>query len=211
MAVVTVPVMSGPASGDAWGDTQTVNIPGTGPHPDGSNANYCYGSTLPAHLEDNADKTMDDAVDESDANIVFHSTCDLSGGAQTDIVFGERDLNGTPVGLSGCSVWHSSGLRCDRNYADIDVAQIRVYADSSSTDALSRGFGYNKVMCHEAGHSVGLTHYTSPPDPHPVTGQNGEQDCMRSGLNQWIGASSISTATYHYYSDHHLDHLNDWF
>ena len=184
------------AGADAWGDNREVNIPGTGPHPDGGDEWYCYGASLPAHLEDDVDVGMD-AIEDSDANVLLRADCPT----WIDIRWEEGGLPAGWLGAQVCELWNGPGTRCDRNEATLDVSNIRDIVDPWSS--VTRAMGYRKVACHEGGHAVGNSHYSGS-----ANAPDGQNDCMRSGIGQsWI----TDTTTYQNYSAHHKNHMNNWF
>lgn len=70
------------------------------------------------------------------------------------------------------------------------VGDICYHSQASlNTAKLTDSFNKNKTMCHEIGHSVGLTH------------GGGTTDCM---LN---GPVSQQTSSY---NSHHREHINAW-
>ncbi len=195
------------ASADPWGDTPANPIAGTGTHPDGGAETYCYGTSLPSHLEDNVVVAMN-AVGASQADITIHVDCDLSGQFRTDILFEEDDFaTNNVLGSSGCDRWNQADTRCDQGHATIDIDEVRERADDDASDNLTRAVAYNWVFCHEAGHNVGLTHYNK----NPGSGQQGQADCMRSEMDGLIGNTTVNMSTFQKYSSHHISHLNDWF
>jgi hypothetical protein len=56
-----------------------------------------------------------------------------------------------------------------------------------------------KTICHEIGHSVGLTHYKN--DAYP-SAPEGQPDCMI------VGPLESSSDAWRVYSAHHKSHIN---
>jgi hypothetical protein len=175
------------AAADHWG----TNTADTGANPDGSVHSYCWGAGFDADLQDNANEAMGTALDAAtEAVAAFDSVCDTSGGGQTDVRWADADLPGTRKGQAPCSVFWSGSIQCDRFQVTLDPAQI----DQGSNDEIDR----SSVSCHEAGHTVGLTHGSGG-------GVGGQDDCMHSWLSPGTGL------TYVRYSVHHREHINAWF
>ena len=171
------------ASADSWGDTESNPIDGTGPHPDGSIHTYCF-EPMDTSVHDNIVAAEDNALDaETQANVSFDSSCDYSGGTETDVVWDTANLSGSRRGTSWCEDW-DNGL-CDQSYVELDVAELNV----GSNDELDT----TKTACHELGHTVGLTHHSSG------------YGCMLSGE---IPSTDLQ---WRRYVAHHKDHINAWF
>ncbi|GIH77116.1 hypothetical protein Plo01_35450 [Planobispora longispora] len=125
----------------------------------------------------------------------LHSSCNLSGSGQTDMVWMNYVLGSGQYGGTRCDVWWDDPYadRCDRFRAVVD----KNFIDSATSNRENQ---YTKTACHELGHTVGLAHY-DPMLPAPAEGH----DCMRSGL--WADGSAWTRT----YNSHHIDHINAWF
>ena len=93
-----------------------------------------------------------------------------------------------PRGKAPCEDYDNG--YCDQYYVTLDPAQINVGSnDDADTD---------KTVCHELGHTVGLTHGSGG-------GDGGTDDCMISGERP------STNSQYERYSSHHKEHINAWF
>lgn len=172
--------LAAPVSADEWGSQDAD----TGAHPDGGDHTFCYGFSLPVSLEPNVDQAEYNALEaDTDADVAFNASCDLSGEPQTDVRWLEGDLPGSR-GSAPCAIYHFSPVHCDRYNATIDLAEVNVGANDE--------WDQNKTACHELGHTVGLSH--------------GNGDCMIGGERPDL------TDTWVTYGPHHTnDHINTWF
>ncbi len=98
----------------------------------------------------------------------------------------DADLPGSTRGKAPCEDYDNG--YCDQYYVTLDPAQINV---GSNDDA-------DKTVCHELGHTVGLTHGSGG-------GDGGTDDCMISGERP------STNSQYERYSSHHKEHINAWF
>ena len=185
LVALAVSVLASPVGADVWGSQSST----TGAHPDGSTHNYCWGSGFDTNLRDNVDEMFDDALDgPTDATVEFKSTCKFSGSGETDVVWFDADLPGSTRGKAPCEDYDNG--YCDQYYVTLDPAQINVGSnDDADTD---------KTVCHELGHTVGLTHGSGG-------GDGGTDDCMISGERP------STNSQYERYSSHHKEHINAWF
>ena len=93
-----------------------------------------------------------------------------------------RQLDGTVRGSTFCENYDTY---CDQYYVQIDLNYI---IQSSEPDDEN----IKKTMCHELGHSVGLSHGST------------YGGCMVSGAVN-------GDVTWRRYSSHHKGHINGWF
>ncbi|MBX3314551.1 MAG: hypothetical protein KDB02_14295 [Acidimicrobiales bacterium] len=125
------------------------------------NSTFTYGLTS-GTASDHATivKVMGEDFAPTDLVVSRESPVVYTGSAETDVVFQVGAwVPSTAVGLTWCDNAVSS-VRCDQHYARIRSGYV------------NRG-----VVCHEAGHSVGLVHGDSA-EP-PVGGQEPILECMR--------------------------------
>ncbi len=163
----------------ALGDPFDTGPPDGGWKADSKYHTYCYGAGLDAVLRDDVDYVMQWSLDaETDMKDVFESTCNPNG---TDAQFFDANL---PGGVRGQYVCVSRSIYCWAAELTVDPAQINI--GSNDTEDL------RKTLCHEVGHSVGLTHHDPPYD-----------DCM---INGEIPDTSVQ---YRRYNSHHkITHIN---
>ncbi|WP_408897354.1 hypothetical protein ACJ5H2_20850 [Nocardioides sp. R1-1] len=190
--VATVLAVAAPAAADPWGDTEDNQVSGVGSHPDGSTHSWCL-LAIPASTSDNRYNAIRHAMTQAvgaqtQAVNEFKAPCDASGEYRTDTAWRDDYLGGGTRGRATCIHWSDSGAHCDQSLVQIDALEIA----KGSSD-------YNdmqKTACHEAGHTVGLTHHA---DRISTWG------CM---INGEIPSTS---STWRYYGQHHKDHINAWF
>jgi hypothetical protein len=138
---------------------------------------YCWGPGMDSDLRLAATYAMGNSIDYfTDMTDSFDAACYTT----TDIKWVGADLPGTTRGQYQCL--SRTGNVCHRAQVTLDKVQI----DIGANDVEDR----YKTACHEAGHSVGLTH-------------GGSTDCM---LNGEVPSTS---ATYRNFNGHHIDHIND--
>jgi hypothetical protein len=170
--------IAGPAAADPWG----TGSDGTGTHPDSDPHTFCYSEYQVAEgAKPNIREAEWNALDPTQANVDFTSSCDFYGGTETDVVWHTGALSGDTQGYYFCEDFDTY---CDQAYTYLDLAEINEgpwdEADQSQT------------ACHELGHTAGLTH-----------GGNSE-DCMVNGLPN-------DEVQWQRYGSHHEDHINNWF
>lgn len=177
LSIVGVPVI---ANADTWGSQSTT----TGAHPDGGSHWYCFGSGFPSQKFVSVNEISEVALDSAtDANVQLDDACNYSSGVQTDV----RWLSGNLASIRGqapCVVYLASGY-CDRYDVTIDFIEI---AEGEDDEIDGR-----KTICHELGHSVGLTHHDSG------------YKCMITG------PVPSTDGQWRRYEDHHIAHINAWF
>jgi hypothetical protein len=110
---------------------------------------------------------------------------------QTDVRWLDANLPGNLRGQAPCVVFSPNGVECDRYDVTVDPAQINMGSDDEADQT--------KTMCHELGHTVGLTH-------GPGGGDGTIDDCMISGERP-----DPNDPIYQTYSTHHSGHINAWF
>lgn len=172
------------AEADPWG----TNTSDTGAHPDAGPHTYCYGATVDNQdIKDNIFEAEWIALnDETQADVVYISTCNTSGTSETDVLWRLQDLPPAVLGNTFCEDF--DGGVCDQNYVELDVPEINL-GDHDEIDQTS-------TACHELGHSVGLTH----------GGASG--DCMIARTSN----TPPTELTARRYGAHHTpDHINVWF
>jgi hypothetical protein len=180
VGVVTAPQ---PASADPWGINGSTD---TGAHPDGGVHGYCRSSSVGSDAIPNISDAELYSLDvPTDTRVTFDSVCNLSGTSETDVVWRQQDLAGYTMGSTFCE--DIDGDYCDQYYVQLDMPQIAV-GDNDEIDQ-------TMIACHELGHSVGLTHYTS-------------QDCL---ANRGTNTNPPTGIQYRQYDGHHRDHINLWF
>lgn len=175
--LIAIASMVGRAHADPWG-TDTSE---TGAHPDSNPHTYCAGNSFSwwprvENIENNA------LGKPTDANVVYNSSCDYSSSTETDVVWYVAELSGTTRGTTRCEDFDTY---CDQYYVKIDYNYI---IESSDPD----GENVSKTICHELGHTVGLSHGST------------YGGCMVSG-------EVSGDLSYRRYSSHHVGHINAWF
>ena len=119
--------------------------------PDASDGYYCQSdnSALTYYTDTSLTTTgaariesrLNEVYDATDLNVTRHTSPVYSGGSETDIIFEYR--TDTPYPLAGFA-WCDDAVtltKCDQHYVAFDSATP-----------------HSSVVCHEAGHAVGLTH-----------------------------------------------------
>jgi len=176
-------IIAAPAIADPWG-TETTD---TGAHPDANPHGYCFSSSVGPDAKPNMTDAEDNALEPTNANVTFDSSCNLSGTGETDVVWRVGDLAPGVLGHNYCEDF--DGSYCDQYYNTLDMTEIAIGIDDEIDET--------SIACHELGHSVGLTH------------GGGSDDCM-------VGRASHDPPTElkyrRYGSGHHIpDHINAWF
>ncbi|MFI0405180.1 hypothetical protein [Actinomadura sp. 3N508] len=200
-AVVAAPVVhvafAAPAAADTWPFNSNFR-------PDKGNHNYCWSVDTPSSaVRSGISAAMKYMTDSTQADRKYHSSCDLSGAGQTDVVWREEGGTGDSwIGSARCVVKWSNG-QCDRYFVRINGALVRDHYSSST----HRNRQYRKTACHELGHTLGLNHYRTWDD------RNGSGDndlytgsCQRSG---WVG--TVTSSWIRTWESHHRGHINGWF
>jgi hypothetical protein len=121
-------------------------------------------------------------LDPTDLYTNYDSSPSYSGSAETDIIYQEStDLPSGTIGVTWCDNAVDT-VRCDQHY-------VRTIAGNPS----------HAVICHETGHSVGLTH-GSDAYPRVASDSTTSLGCMRTPLTSdtTLGAHNVSeiNATY---------------
>lgn len=167
------------AQADPWG----TNTSDTGAHPDSDPHTYCLGPVDVEELSANIASAEWDALDPTEANVDYQTTCDLSSNTETDVVWTSGALSGNTRGVAYCEDFDTY---CDQFYVKLDIAEINEDTNDEADQT--------KTACHELGHTAGLTH----------TAQYG--DCMISGERPSLDVKWAR------YAPHHKDpHIADWF
>lgn len=125
---------------------------------------YFYSqSSLEAGDKSRVADVLADEYGPTDLAVAQDSSPTYSGADETDLILKESAVPGTADGITWCND-PISGYRCDQHYVDI---QPDLYS--------SRG-----LICHEAGHAVGLTHGAQA---YPVQSQTDTAlGCMRTPI-----------------------------
>lgn len=178
-AVVMTSLSGLAANADDWG-TGTSD---TGAHPDGSSHSFCYQPLNSSAVHNIENAEWNSLEDETDANVVFDSDCDYTGGTETDVSWDTVDLSGSLRGRAYCEDFDNGN--CDQFYAELDLDEI---SEGSNDD-----IDTTKTACHELGHTVGLTHHSAG------------HGCMISGE---IPGTDVD---WRRYVAHHKGHINAWF
>lgn len=111
---------------------------------DNSTLTYFTESSITATGNLRIDSRMLTQYEPTDLSVTEESSGDYSGGSETDIIFQQN--SGLPSGVAG-RAWCDdavSSTKCDQHYV----------AYASATPPSS-------TICHEIGHSIGLTHGAS--------------------------------------------------
>lgn len=170
------------AQADEWGDQDSS----TGAHPDEDPHSYCYASSVPSGLRDQIYNAQWNALDPTEVNVDYHSTCTLSGSSETDVYWREENLSGL-YGKAPCNDYETFSNQCDQYHVTLDRAAIDVGTD----DGIHRTI----VACHELGHTAGLSHR--------------DGNCMRATTPD-NPPTELKYRRYDPY--HHIpDHINPWF
>lgn len=83
---------------------------------------------------------LEGPFEATDLNVAWQSPPSYSGSAETDIIYQAGSLPSNTLGITWCND-AVTNLRCDQHY-------IRFYVSIPS----------RKLICHESGHAIGLTH-----------------------------------------------------
>ncbi len=92
-----------PAMADEWG-SQDGN---TGAHPDEDPHSYCLGSSVSADLEENIDAAAWNALDPTQVNVNYSSTCQLTGAGETDVVWTQGNIASGALAWTDCDDYES--------------------------------------------------------------------------------------------------------
>lgn len=176
LAVVAIAIGASPALADDYG-TGGSN---TGWHPDPNLHTWCHGSGFDAALHNNALYAMNTSLDRDTDVTDFFASCNHT---TTDVEWLDANLPDAIRGQYQCKVLNS-GI-CNHSHVILDPAELNIGIDDDQDTT--------KTACHEAGHSVGLTHIT------------GGSDCMRNG------ELPFPDEIYYTYNAHHISHINGAF
>jgi hypothetical protein len=170
-------IAASPSSSHA-DDFGTDNGSSTGPLADSAVHTYCWGPGFDANLHDNASWAMYNSLNvPTDMIDSFTSTCASS----TDIWFGDANLEGGVRGYFACVTYVSPPV-CNSGDVVVDPAELNIGINDEEDTT--------KSMCHEIGHSVGMTHAV------------GTNDCMRQGEVPDL------QLLWRKYNSHHIWHVN---
>lgn len=163
---------------DAWG----TNTSATGATPDAAPHTFCFRNGDATFRDRVRVITANTLVAQTKANAPEHTSCNLSGTSETDAAWANVSIGGGVRGETYCEDF--DGGVCDQNYINIDSTAIAGQTGPTNENV-------RKTICHELGHSVGLTHGST------------YGGCMVSG-------SVTAALTWRRYSDHHVNHINAW-
>lgn len=182
------------AFADPTGDTEGQNED-TGAKPDPNFHNACYRSGTPADMIYLATESLNTTASASDLNGRVVGECES---LEIDVRIINIDLP-TGFGSAPCvdPFGPGPGVECNRYEARIDRAAVFAATSPNSLDI----YGLRKTICHELGHTMGLTHYKDNDNDFP-NAPSGQQDCMISGI------VPDDSDTYGVYSNHHKGHIN---
>lgn len=170
---------SAPVAGaDEWGTGDSS----TGAHPDADPHTFCYFSSVTEDMKSGIREAEWEALDPTQADVNFISSCNLSGSGETDVVWRQGSLS--VDGSSFCEDF--DGSNCDQYYVTLDAGNINV----GSNDEIDE----SQTACHELGHTAGLSH-------------GGTSDCM---INASL-STPPTEVQFRRYNQHHRDHINAWF
>lgn len=123
----------------------------------------------------------------------------ISCGDKTDVTWRQEAVKistGRAYGMAQCKKF--TNKKCDKYTITLDMETIN--AETRQTDQLK------KTMCHELGHTLGLTHYRKSSYP----GTDTKNSCLRSGSVDEISSTSKTWLTT--YGKHHITkHINRYF
>jgi DNA-binding CsgD family transcriptional regulator len=130
-----------------------------GPNPNGqycqndnANVTYCFETSISTSGKSTINSVLSNEYAPTDLSVTFESSCDYSGGSETDIVFQYRtDLPSGAAGMAWCDDSNNS-TQCDQHYNAFNTS----------------GPSYD-LVCHEIGHAMGLTH---GPQAYPAQADN---------------------------------------
>lgn len=167
-------IATGAAYADGWGN----NDGWSGARPDDKTHRMCFPSSVPSSLWWAAMDAMDVLQDLTTVTSVY-SSC----GSSTDIWVTDSDLGSTWLGLYTCQSFHGNG---ECNDALVEINYDWYASQSYGWNGPSLESHLQHDLCHEIGHSVGLSHDDSDPD------------CMKNGDHE-----------IHHYRVHHINHIDN--
>ena len=128
---------------------------------DNSDLTYYTDTSLTTTGAARVESRMNSVYDPTNLSVIRHTSPVYSGGSETDIIFEYRTSVPYPyLGLAWCDDAVSS-TRCDQHYVAFDSATP-----------------HSATACHEAGHTVGLTHGS---EASPAQNQTSSSlGCMKS-------------------------------
>lgn len=203
-AVVASLATAGPLHEVAYADPVNDNnesqagvgaTPGPNPH------TYCFGNTSDTNFRSWVDNSNYTTEQNSQLDTTRVSSCDRSGSLQTNVEWIVGGAGGSR-GIADCVAPVPQNGACARVVVTIDLTVI------ASNDPYGGGYEQNvrKTICHENGHTMGLTHYKNDgytiddADPEHVGGTQ-HNDCLISGA---VDGQDI----WRVYNHHHKDHIN---
>lgn len=167
----------------------------TGAKPNPNNHNGCWEIGTNADITTPATNSLATTANNSDLNGGFQGACGTF--ITQDVRIYVIDLpNG--FGSAPCVSPGGPGPGVECNRYDLAIDRVEILA--ATPDAFD-GVGLAKTICHELGHSMGLTHYKDGNNDFP-NAPDGQSDCMISGVvPNGEGYWTI-------YSNHHKAHIN---
>ena len=164
-----------PVRADAFG----VGPPNAGWFADNATHTYCWGGGFNVALQNNAEYAM--SVSLGNGTDITESFQGYNCTLATDVVWFDADL---PEGVRGQYVCADfiGGDVCGQSTVTLDPVFLN-QGDNDEEDT-------TKTACHEAGHSVGLTHSATA------------TDCMRNG------EVPNADVQWRRCNQHHKDHIN---
>ena len=105
---------------------------------DNSGVTYYYYSSISTLGQSRIANSLSNDFAGTDLSVSYDSTPSFSGGSETDIIYDQRD--DVPDEKEGLA-WCDDATECDQHYVAFE-------SDTPSS----------ALVCHESGHTVGLTH-----------------------------------------------------
>lgn len=176
LSLVLLTLSVNPANADPFG----TGGPDTGDLADSVIHTYCYSSAYEAQDRDNSEYAFWTSLDAATDMIARNDTGSTNCTTDADVCVQDGNL---PAGVRGSHICisYASAHVCNHSEVTVDPAEIFIGANDEED--------LTKTLCHEIGHSVGLTH-------------GGLTDCMRNGEIPDPGVVWRS------YDAHHKGHIN---
>lgn len=130
---------------------------------DSSYWSYYPQSSLEGADRERVASVLADEYAPTDLGVAYDATPTYSGTDETDLILSESAVPGGNEGITWCND-PVSGYVCDQHYVDIEP---NFYS--------SRG-----LICHEAGHALGLTHGAQAHQPQSQT--DPDLGCLRTPI-----------------------------
>lgn len=136
-------------------------------------------STLRSYIHDIEHAALGDPTA---VTVSFETGCDHDSNTETDVAWWEGQIDGPVRGQTFCEDFDT---HCDQFFVTIDYNYIVQNSDPDPENV-------KKTICHELGHTVGLTHGSE------------YGGCMVSGAVN-------GDVQWRRYASHHRNHINAWF